>query len=152
MWIWASGCKFTLFCHEATFVVHLRTFKCKIFRPQIVVASLLDKTSSSNLPLFRGSFKLYPKTFPKTHSLSRRFTGIWIFSYLLKYRRQARSRRANRIIWQNRVAARTGGERSLLCNRDWNFGGWVTCTRITALTYTVKRISEKQVSFQNLTN
>ena len=29
MWIWAPGCKFTLFCREATFVVHLRTFKCK---------------------------------------------------------------------------------------------------------------------------
>ena len=29
MWIWAPSCKFTLFCRDATFVAHLRTFKCK---------------------------------------------------------------------------------------------------------------------------
>ena len=43
MWIWAPGCKFTLFCREATFVVHLRTFKCKFSGLKLWLCKKSDK-------------------------------------------------------------------------------------------------------------
>ena len=43
MWIWASGCKFTLFCCEATFVVHLRSFKCKFSGLKLWLCKKSDK-------------------------------------------------------------------------------------------------------------